>query len=249
MTALLMTEHRKAAIRVDHAMVLAAGLGQRMRPLTATRPKPLIEVAGRSLLDYCLARLAEDGVKTVVVNVHYLPEQIEAYLKGHKHPRIVISDERDRLLDTGGGVCKALPLLGMQPFFILNSDSLWIEGAKPALARLREAWREDEMDCLMLLASTVNSVGYDGNGDFTMDVTGRLSRRMPGEVAPFAYTGLCIAHPRLFKGAPDGAFSMNLLWDRAIEAGRLFGLRHDGIWLHVGTPDGVTAAERALQEL
>ena len=132
---------------------------------------------------------------------------------------------------------------------VVNSDSLWIEGAQPALARLRDAWRADEMDCLMLLAGTVSSIGYDGSGDFTMDSTGRLTRRMRGEVAPFAYAGVYIVHPRLFKGAPKGPFSMNLLWDRAIEAGRLFGLRHDGVWLHVGTPEGVTSAERALEEL
>ncbi|WP_342643389.1 nucleotidyltransferase family protein [Rhodoligotrophos ferricapiens] len=245
----MMKEDRKAAIKINRAIVLSAGLGLRMRPLTEKRPKPLIELAGRPLLDYALTRLAEDGVTTVVVNVHYLPDQIEDYLKDRKRPKVMISDEREALLDTGGGVRKALPLLGKEPFFVLNSDSLWIEGASPALKRLREAWRDDEMDCLMMLASTVTSIGYDGSGDFTMDPTGRLSRRMPNEVAPFAYAGLCIAHPRLFADAPEGAFSMNLLWDRAIEAGRLFGLRHDGIWLHVGTPEGIGAAERALREL
>ncbi|MGF7158660.1 MurNAc alpha-1-phosphate uridylyltransferase [Rhodoligotrophos appendicifer] len=234
---------------VTNAMVLAAGMGQRMRPLTNDRPKPLVPVLGRPLLEHVLQRLVEDGITTAVINVHYLAEQIERYVEDISRPKIIISDERSMLLDTGGGTARALPLLGDGPFAVVNSDSAWIEGAKPALQRLREHWRDEEMDCLMLLASTVTSIGYDGAGDFTMDPSGRLVRRAQGEVAPFAFAGVYIVHPRLFRDAPDGAFSMNVLWDRAIEAGRLFGLRHDGVWLHVGTPQGLILAEQALQKV
>jgi len=244
-----MTETISPALPIEKAMVLSAGLGKRMRPLTDNRPKPLVEVDGKPLLQHAFDRLAEGGVSTAIVNVHYLADQIEDFVAGVKQPRVLISDERDALLDTGGGIVRALPLLGDAPFIVLNSDSIWIEGARPALERLREAWNEDEMDCLLLLASTVTSMGYDGIGDFTMDPDGLVKRRMENEVAPFVYAGLYIAHPRFFADAPEGAFSTNLLWDRAIEAGRLYGLRHDGIWLHVGTPEGVEEAERALREL
>jgi N-acetyl-alpha-D-muramate 1-phosphate uridylyltransferase len=227
------------------AMILAAGLGLRMRPLTESRPKPLVEVAGKPLIAHALDRLTAAGVEQVVVNVHHLPEQVEAWAQAQAAP-IVISDERDRLLDTGGGVAKALPLLGDQPFFVLNSDSLWIEGAKPALERMRQACRPADMDGLLLVSATAQTVGYCGQGDFHLDPQGRLARRAPGQVAPFVFAGCHLAAPQLFAGAPEGPFSMNLLWDRALAAGRLYGIRHDGVWLHVGTPEAIAPAEKAL---
>jgi MurNAc alpha-1-phosphate uridylyltransferase len=228
------------------AMVLAAGNGIRMRPLTDRTPKPLIEVYGKPLIDNVLDRLAATGVETAVVNVHYLADQIERHLAGRRAPRIVISDERAKLLDTGGGVVKALPLLGAAPFFHLNSDTIWIDGVKSNLARLAEAFDPARMDALLLLAATSNSVGYSGRGDFAMAPDGRLSRRAEHEVAPFVYAGVAILSPALFADAPDGAFSLNLLFDRAIEAGRFHGLRLEGVWMHVGTPDAIAAAERAI---
>lgn len=232
--------------RMTTAMVLAAGLGQRMRPLTADRPKPLVEVDGRALIDRVLDRLAAGGIETAVVNIHYLGEQIIDALAARKRPRIVISDERGELLDTGGGVAKALALLGDAPFFVHNSDSIWTEGVEDNLQRMRKYWDGARMDCLMLLAMTTTSTGYDGRGDFTMDSQGRVSRRGEHEVAPFAFTGVSIMHPRLFEDAPAGAFSLNRLWDRAIAAGRLYGLRLEGRWMHVGSPLGLAEAERAL---
>jgi MurNAc alpha-1-phosphate uridylyltransferase len=230
----------------ETAMMLAAGLGQRMRPLTLTRPKPLIEVAGKALIDYGLDRLREAGVKTVVVNVHHLAEQIEEWAARQTSPRIVISDERDALLDTGGGVARALPLLGPKPFFVLNSDSFWQDGPIPALARLRTAWNDDVMDCLLLLSPPERTVGYDGAGDFVRDKSGRLARGAGAGGEALAYIGGYLASPRLLDGAPRGKFSMNLLWDRAIAQGRLFGIVHDGRWLHVGTPEAIRLAEAAL---
>ena len=232
--------------RMTTAMVLAAGLGQRMRPLTADRPKPLVEVDGRALIDRVLDRLAAGGIETAVVNVHYLGEQIIDALAARERPRIVISDERGELLDTGGGVAKALALLGDAPFFVHNSDSIWTEGVEDNLQRMRKYWDGARMDCLMLLAMTTTSTGYDGRGDFTMDSQGRVSRRGEHEVAPFAFTGVSIMHPRLFEDAPAGAFSLNRLWDRAIAAGRLYGLRLEGRWMHVGSPLGLAEAEQAL---
>ena len=232
--------------RMTTAMVLAAGLGQRMRPLTADRPKPLVEVDGRALIDRVLDRLAAGGIETAVVNIHYLGEQIIDALAARKRPRIVISDERGELLDTGGGVAKALALLGDAPFFVHNSDSIWTEGVEDNLQRMRKYWDGARMDCLMLLARTTTSTGYNGRGDFTMDSQGRVSRRSEHEVAPFAFTGVSIMHPRLFEDAPAGAFSLNRLWGRAIAAGRLYGLRLEGRWMHVGSPLGLAEAERAL---
>ena len=232
--------------RMTTAMVLAAGLGQRMRPLTADRPKPLVEVDGRALIDHVLDRLAAGGIETAVVNVHYLGEQIIDALKSRERPRILISDERHELLDTGGGVAKALALLGDAPFFVHNSDSIWTEGVEDNLQRMRKYWDSARMDCLMLLAMTTTSTGYDGRGDFTMDSQGRVSRRSEHEMAPFAFTGVSIMHPRLFEDAPAEAFSLNRLWDRAIGAGRLYGLRLEGRWMHVGSPLGLAEAEQAL---
>ncbi|MFO1131589.1 MAG: nucleotidyltransferase family protein [Hyphomicrobiales bacterium] len=231
----------------SHAMVLAAGYGQRMRPLTLSRPKPLVEVAGRTLIDYGFDRLRAAGVEKAVVNVHYLPDQIEAWARRQSSPRILISDERAGILDTGGGVAKALPLLGADPFFVINSDSFWVDEGTPALDRLRAAWDDEAMDCLLLLSPLERTVGYDGAGDFVRDDDGRLTRRAGAAGMPLAYIGGYLVAPRLFEGAPAGSFSMNLLWDRAIAAGRLFGIAHTGRWLHVGTPEAIGLAEAALR--
>jgi len=229
------------------AMVLAAGLGTRMRPLTDTLPKPLVKVAGQALIDHVLDRLAEAGVAKAVVNVHHMADQIEAHLKGRTRPQIAISDERDLLLDTGGGIVKALPLLGTAPFFHMNSDTLWIEGVTPNLPRLAAQFT-DAMDILLLLASTTTSIGYEGRGDFVMAPDGRLARRAEREVAPFVYAGAAMMRPSLFADAPQGKFSLNRMFDRAIEAGRLHGLRLEGTWMHVGTVEAIKAAEAAISE-
>jgi len=230
-----------------HAMVLAAGLGLRMRPLTQTTPKPLLEVGGETMLDHALDRLAEAGVTDAVVNTHWLPKKIETHLESRTSPRIAISREDD-LLETGGGITKALPLLGDAPFYAVNADVVWRDGTVPALHRLARAWDGDRMDALLLLTATVRSTGYDGNGDFLMDPVGGLTRRPERVVAPFVFTGVQILHPRLFEGGPDGAFSMNVLYDRALEAERLFGIAHDGDWYHVGTPDAIDQADAEILE-
>lgn len=232
----------------ETAMVLAAGFGQRMRPLTLTRPKPLVEVAGKALIDYGFERLAAAKVGHAVVNVHYLPDQIEAWAARQKTPRITISDERAEILDTGGGIAHALPLLGEAPFFVINSDSFWVDEGEPALDRLRAAWDDEKMDCLLLLSALGRTVGYDGKGDFVRGADGRLARRSaePGGT-PLVYSGAYLVAPRLFADAPQGKFSMNILWDKAIAAGRLFGIEHSGRWLHVGTPEAIPLAEAALK--
>lgn len=230
------------------AMMLAAGLGTRMRPLTLTRPKPLIEVAGRSLLDRGVDALQRAGVSQVVVNKHYLADQIDGWAAARATPHIVVQDEEALILDTGGGVAKALPHLGPDPFFVLNSDSFWVDGPAPALQRMRAAWNDATMDCLLLLARKNRATGFDGPGDFDMDDTGRLARRS-GETAEHVYAGAYLVHPRLFRDAPGGAFSMNELWNRALAEGRLHGLVHDGWWLHVGTPDAIALAEDKLRQL
>ena len=229
-----------------HAMVLSAGLGVRMRPLTDSLPKPLVEVNGKAIIDYGFDRLRAAHCECAVVNVHYLPEQIEAWAGRQAAPEIIVSDERARLLDTGGGIVKALPLLGDDPFFVLNSDSFWLDGKEPALERLRAAWVESDMDCLLLLSALDRTIGYSGNGDFTIDAGGRLARRGPKDEDALVYIGCHLVHPRLFGGAPQGKFSMNLLWDKAIARGRLHGIVHDGLWLHVGTPETIPLAEASL---
>jgi len=229
------------------AMVLAAGLGTRMRPLTDVMPKPLVKVAGRALIDHVLDRLAEVGVEQAVVNVHYFADQIQQHLSQRKTPKIVISDERGLLLGTGGGVKKALPELGDAPFFHINSDTIWIDGVKPNLTLLAEVFDGKSMDALLLLAPTTESVGYTGRGDFAMAPDGRLRKRDEQEVAPFVFAGAAILSPALFKGAPSGEFSLTALFDRAAEAGRLRGLRLEGLWMHVGTPEAVAAAETAIR--
>ena len=229
------------------AMVLAAGLGVRMRPLSDAKPKPLVAVGGKPLIDHVLDRLAEVGVEIAVVNVHYLADQIERHVASRQAPKIIISDERDALLDTGGGIVKALPVLGTAPFFHFNSDAIWIDGVRPNLLRLAEIFDPVRMDGLLLLAATSMSVGYAGRGDFTMTTDGRISRRRERDVVPFVYAGAAIFSARLFSTAPPGAFSLNLLFDRAIEAGRLYGLRLEGVWMHIGTPEAIAAAEAAIR--
>ncbi|MDQ8699788.1 nucleotidyltransferase family protein [Hyphomicrobium sp. LHD-15] len=233
--------------KVTTAMVLAAGLGKRMRPLTDVVPKPLVRLKGKPLIDHVLDRLAAGGISRAVVNVHYLPDLIEAHVAKRTVPSIVVSDERDALLDTGGGVVRALPLLGDKPFLIHNSDSVWIDGVGSNIARLIAAFDPDRMDSLMLLANGATSLGYEGRGDFCMDSDGVLLRRDEQRESPFVFTGVSIAHPRLFENAPTGAFSLNKLWDRAIDRRRLYGLRLDGVWMHVGTPQSVEEAERWIE--
>jgi MurNAc alpha-1-phosphate uridylyltransferase len=227
-------------------MVLAAGLGLRMRPLTDNMPKPLVKVAGSALLDHLLDKLADAGVSEAVVNVHYLPDQIIDHVATRAHPKIIISDERDVVLGTGGAVVKALPLLGSEPFFHLNADTMWIDGVRPNLVRLAEAFNPATMDILLLMAPTANSIGYSGCGDYAMLVDGALRRRKENQVVPFVYAGVAIISPAVFADAPAGEFSLTKLFDRANEQERLFGLRMDGVWMHVGTPDAVRAAEEAF---
>lgn len=227
-------------------MVLAAGLGTRMRPLTDTRPKPMVEVAGKALIDHVLDKLANAGVSTTVVNVHYFADQIEKHLASRTAPRIVISDERQQLLGTGGGVVKALPQLGNAPFFHVNSDTLWLDGVSSNLRLLANTFDPATMDALLLLAPSTDSIGYSGRGDYVMDPEGALRRRTEHEVAPFVYAGVALLSPALFAGAPDGEFALTKLFDRASEAGRLKGLRLDGLWMHVGTPEAVKQAEAAI---
>jgi len=229
------------------AMVLAAGFGVRMRPLTNDRPKPLVQVAGKALLDHVLDRLADAGVERAVVNIHYMAEKIEAHVATRKRPQIVLSDERGLLLGTGGGVVKALPQLGDAPFFHINSDTIWIDGPQPNLTRLAQAFDPAAMDALLLLAPTAGSIGYAGRGDFHILPEGGLKRRDEREVAPYVYAGAAILSPALFKDAPQGEFSLTALFDRAAAQGRLHGLAMEGVWMHVGTPDAVTAAEAAIE--
>jgi len=229
------------------AMVFAAGLGLRMRPITATLPKPLIKVGGRTLIDHCLDRLAAVGVETAIVNVHWLADQIEAHLAARAEPRIVISDERAGLLDQGGAIKKALPLIGEAPFFICNTDALWIEGPRSELERLINFFDPETMDAILLVAPTVGAVGVDWPGDFDMDPFNRLIRREPRSVAPFVYAGFGIIKPQLFAAAAEDAFKLAPFFFRAADQGRLYGIRLDGAWLHVGRPESIAEAERAIE--
>ncbi len=233
-------------MKPNRAIVLAAGLGTRMRPYNGHVPKPLVQIGGKSLIDYSLDRLADAGVERVVVNVHHLADAVERHLESRKRPHIVISDERAELLGTGGGIAKALPQLGDAPFFLVNSDTVWLDGVKPNFARLADAFDPAAMDALLLLAPTAESIGYGGRGDFAMLPNGRLRRRGEREVVPFVYAGAAILSPALFAGAPAGAFTLTPLFDRAGAKDRLFGLRLEGLWMHVGTPEAVAAAEAAL---
>lgn len=228
------------------AMIMGAGLGTRMRPLTDDRPKPLVRVAGRTLIDHSIDRLVAAGVDRIVVNVHYRAQMLREHLAQRRDVTIVISDESDQLLDTGGGVVKALPLLGDAPFFVLNSDSIWTEDGPSALAAMLAAFDPARMDGLLLLADMATALGYDGKGDFGLASDGRIARARGSDLPPFAYPGAQLVHPRLFADAPAGAFSTNILWDRAIAAGRLYGTVLNGTWLHIGTPQARDEAESLL---
>ena len=230
----------------DAAMVLAAGLGKRMRPLTASRPKPLVRVAGKPLIDYTLDKLKEAGVARAVINVHYMADQMIAYLAGRAAPAITISDETSALLETGGGMIKALPLIGSDPFFCVNSDNIWLDGPINAFAALSHAWDAAQMDALLLLVGHARAFNHDGRGDFELDPLGRIKRRKPGRVAPFIYTGIQLVSHRLLRDAPSGAFSTGALWDRAIAEGRLYGISHTGLWFEVGAPHMIAPTEAAL---
>jgi len=225
-------------------MILAAGLGLRMRPLTLTLPKPLLPVAGRTMLDRVLDHLDAVAVERCVVNTHWLGEAIHRHLADR--PDIAFSDEAD-LLETGGGVRQALPLLGEDPFFVCNADIVWTDGHRPALGCLADAWDGGKMDALLLLQKTVGAFGYEGPGDYFLDVHGRAIRRSGKDVSPFVFTGVQILHPRLFSGAQPGKFSLNRLYDRAETEGRLYAIVHDGAWYHIGTPEALAEAERVIR--
>ncbi len=231
-----------------NAMVLAAGRGDRMRPITDKTPKPLIEVGGMSMLDRMLNMLARAGVKKAVVNAWHLADQIETRMSERKTPNITVIRE-ETLLETGGGVANALPLLGEDAFYVANSDVVILDGVQPAAERLATAWRDDAMDALLLLNRTVRAFGYSGRGDYTVEPDSRLLRRTEHEIAPYLFAGMQILHPRLFEDCPAGAFSLNKLYDRAQASGRLYGVVHDGEWLHVGTPQALEAVEHHLHEI
>ena len=230
------------------AMIMAAGLGKRMRPLTATRPKPLIEVNGKALLDHVLEKLSTAGVSKIVVNVHYLADALEAHLATRAHGlEVVISDERDLLMETGGGLVKAEPLIDCDPFLSLNSDNLWIDGPADTIKLLASQWEGSKMDALLLLVPQARALNHRGMGDFHMDREGRIRRRERSHVAPFVFTGIQMISKNLLRDAPDGPFSTNVLWDRAIEEGRAFGAVHQGLWFDVGTPQSIPMTEAALE--
>ena len=230
------------------AMVMAAGLGKRMRPLTATKPKPLIEIGGKSLLDHVLEKLRAAGVKKVVVNVHYLADAVEAHLASRAHGlEVAISDERSLLMETGGGMVQAEALIDSDPFLAVNSDNLWVDGPADTLKLLASHWDDEKMDALLLLVPLARAENHKGIGDFHMDRTGRLRRRNRSRVAPFVFTGVQMVSKRLLRDAPEGPFSTNVLWDRAIAEGRCFGAVHQGLWFDVGTPTSIPMTEAALE--
>lgn len=229
------------------AFVLAAGMGNRMRPLTNVIPKPLVPLAGKPLIDHVLDRLGDAGITRAVVNVHYLAEKLEAYLARRTTPQIVISDERDTLLDTGGGVVRALPKIGNGPFLIHNSDTVWLETGCSNIERLMSAYDAIRMDSLLLLAPRETSLGYDGKGDFDLDTAGRLMRRAASDTASYVFAGVSIIEPHMFNGEQERPFSLNRVWDRGIAAGRLFGVVLEGRWMHVGTPEALADAEAAIR--
>lgn len=236
---------RGAAITT--AMVMAAGLGKRMRPLTATRPKPLVEVAGKPLIDHVFDHLRRGGIERAVVNVHYLADAMEAHLRTRvKDMPVVISDERSLLLETGGGLAKALPLIDADHFLVVNSDNFWVDAPANTIASLADRWDDATMDALLLVVPLARANCHGGPGDFHMDGFGKLSRRRPARVAPFVYTGIQVISRRLLEDVPEGPFSTNLLWDRAIAAGRCFGLAHQGLWFDVGTPRAIAQTEALL---
>ncbi len=229
------------------AMVMAAGLGKRMRPLTATRPKPLVEIAGKALIDHVLDRLRAAGVEQVVINVHYLADALEAHLAERGSDLgVTISDERKLLLETGGGLVQAAPMIAEDTFLVVNSDNYWIDGPADSLRLLASHWCEQDMDALLLLIPHARASNNHGVGDFHMDALGRLRRRGLSRVAPFVFTGIQIVSKRLLRDAPEGAFSTNIFWDRAIDEGRCFGAVHQGLWFDVGSPPAIAATEAAL---
>jgi MurNAc alpha-1-phosphate uridylyltransferase len=234
-------------IPVETGMVLAAGLGTRLRPLTESMPKALVSVQGHTLLDRALDHLQAVGVNRVVVNTHYKAEMIERHLAGRKTPEIVLSHE-PTLLDTGGGVAKALPHLG-EPFFVVNSDAVWLNGRVPALTRLAAAFDPERHAAALLMQETVPAVGYEGRGDFSLDPVGVPRRRGESEVVPFLFAGIQLLSHRLFAGEPVAPYSMNRLWDKAIAQGRIVAVVHDGTWYDVGTLAGLAATEARLGEL
>lgn len=239
----------RGAVNIRTAMVMAAGIGKRMRPLTATRPKPLVEVAGKPLLDHALDRLRSAGIGRVVVNVHYLADAIEAHLKHRAADmEVIISDERAHLLETGGGMVRALPLIEDERFLVVNSDAFWVDGPVDAIGLLAQHWNEAAMDALLLVVPLARAHCHSGIGDFHMDAAGRLARRRPGKVAPFVYTGIQLVSRRLCVDPPAGAFSANLFWDRAIAAGRAYGVVHEGLWFDVGTPGAIGCTETILAQ-
>ena len=235
--------------KVTRAMIMGAGLGTRMRPLTDDRPKPMVTVAGRTLIDHAIDRLVAAGVNRIVVNVHYKADVLRAHLDKRRDVEIVYSDETEKLLDTGGGVVKAMPHFAGEPFFVINSDSIWAEGGVPPLAAMQRLWDAGRMDGLLLLAEMETAMGYEGSGDFVLETDGKVARAKDRSEQPYAYPGVQIVHPRLFDNAPDGAFSTNIMWNRAIAAGRLYGTVLDGVWIHVGTPEARGEAEDYLAVL
>lgn len=230
------------------AMVLAAGLGRRLRPITNNLPKPLVKIANRTLLDHTLDHLVAAGVECVVVNVHYLADQIKRHLNSRKDLEIIISSEELSLLETGGGVKKVIKKFNDEPFYISNADVFWLNGPTTVLERMIEQWDEARMDALLMLHATVEAYGYSGDGDFEVDANGKLSRRIEREITPYLFSGVQIIHPRIFENTPEGKFSLNVIYDKAIEADRLYGVVHDGEWFHIGTPDGLAEVESYLAQ-
>ncbi len=230
---------------IKTALVLAAGQGMRMRPLTLQTPKPLLAVAGRSMLDRALDKLADASVERAVVNFHHLGDQIKTHCLAHTAaPQILLSDETDAVLETGGGIKRARPLLGDAPFFTVNADTLWQDGATPALQRLTEFWNPDHMDVLLLLHATERTIGHKTQGDYFMEANGQLRWRGDAPTAPYMFASIALLKPQLFDNAPDGAFSQKWVWDRVEITGRLYGLVHDGAWYHASTPADLTTIER-----
>lgn len=234
---------------IEDAMVLAAGLGTRLRPITDTMPKPLVPIAGKAMIDYGLDALAEAGVKRAVVNVHHFADQMKAHLATRTQPAIILSDETDGLMNSGGGLAKGLKLLGRDPVLVMNADLFWIgetTGRPSNLTRLAEAFDPDRMDMLLLCVKLEDTTGHNGKKDFSMDAAGHLKRYKDGDGTPVVYAGAIAMMPGLLDDAPDDAFNLNIYFDRAIEKGRLHGIMLEGHWITVGTPEAIGAAEAVI---
>ena len=241
------TNNKPTAVNMPRtAMVFAAGLGTRMRPVTDNLPKPLVEVGGKALIDHMLDTFAEAGVPEAIVNVHYLPDMIIDHLKGRTNPAIYISDERDLLLDQGGGIAKVLDRIGDEPFFVANTDAFWVDDVECNLQRMARQWDPEKMDILLLLAPVTGSIGVDWSGDFFMEADGRLVRRTGNQIAPFVYSGVAIMKPSLFREDKREKFPLSPILFAAAERERLYGVRLDGRWLHVGTPQAIDEANAVL---